>query len=174
MKWLLPIALAATTVMGVAIVFTRTSLDAPVEILELRSADDGTRPPVIIVTKSEVTYQGQLVGKTRSVRSGNDLGSDAPPTRPIRCGSVIQKLQQAVASVEPALAVIASTKAPVILSSCIYEGWPEPLKECIVMTSAADIAAHHCDALVPDELAQKLLDRLAPGQHLAPRDFLQR
>lgn len=147
-------------------------------------AGDGSShsAPVIVVTKSEIWYEGKLVNSGESIEvAGHVIARrdlpvlpDAAIAHPIRCDIVVEKLERAVAAVEPAIAVIASTKAPIILSSCIYEGWPEVLKECIVMTSAEQIAAHQCDALVSDELAQKLLDRLAPGQHLSPRDFLQR
>ena len=147
-------------------------------------ADDGSArsEPLIVVTKSEITYEGKSVGGSESVAVGGhviatrDLAAlpDAATTQPIRCELVVEKLKKTVAAVDPAIAVIAGTKTPVILSSCIYEGWPEALKQCIVTASTEQLAAHHCDALVPDELAQKLLDRLAPGQHISPRDFLQR
>jgi hypothetical protein len=106
-------------------------------------------------------------------RAGDGSSHFATPS--IRCDVVVEKLKQAVvAEVDPAIAVLVSTKAPVVLSSCIYEPWPESLKDCVMKASASDLVAHRCDAFVSDELAQKLIDRLAPGQHISPRDFLQR
>lgn len=122
-------------------------------------AGDGSShlAPVIIVTKSDLPAL-----------------PDAAAGQPIRCEVVVEKLKRVVAHVDPALALIATTKSPIVLASCFNERWSEPLKECIMTRTSADIAEHACDAQVPDELAQKLLDRLAPGRRLSPQDFLRR
>lgn len=123
-------------------------------------ADDGSArsAPVLVVTKSEITYD-----PTRRPRM--------PPT----CSDVLRSLQGAALYEDAALGNIVRLKAPMILGACIDHEWPMALKLCIVTTPTSDLISKHvCDKLVTDELAQKLLDRVAPGQHLSPRDFLQR
>ena len=106
-------------------------------------------PPVITVTKADA----------------------GPPS--VSCNVVIDKLRATVASYDAAMAALVGMKAPVVLASCLSDGWPAPLKECIAHEAPAAIAAHACDAFIPEELAQTLVDRLAPGRGLRARDFLQ-
>jgi hypothetical protein len=102
--------------------------------------------PVVVVTKSEIA-----------------------------CSRVVTLLQSAVTHEDAATGQLVRLKAPVILAACIDDAWPLELKACIASTPTPDLISKHvCDKLVTDELAQKLLDRLAPGQRLSARDFLQR
>lgn len=122
-------------------------------------AGDGSShlaPPQFTV-ESEITYRGDR------------------PRMPPTCSSTVEHLKSAVMLYDAALYTLAQTKAPIVLAACIDDEWPMELKECIAGTPSDElIRDHECDKLVPDELAQKLLDRLAPGQHISPRDFLQR
>ena len=112
-------------------------------------AGDGSShfvPPVVVVTKSEVA-----------------------------CSAVITRIQSAAMLEDPAMGQVVQFKAPMILAACINDEWPLELKACIASTPAVDLISKHvCDKHVTDELAHKLLDRLAPGQQISPRDFLQR
>lgn len=112
-------------------------------------AGDGSshvEAPVVVVTKSEVA-----------------------------CSAVVSRLQSAARLEDAAKGQVVQFKAPMILAACIDDAWPLELRACIASTPTADLIGKHvCDKLVTDELAQKLLDRLAPGQRISPRDFLQR
>ena len=100
-----------------------------------------------------------------------------PPTKQVAgtpCSDLLPHLRAAVLHMEPNAALVFDHMAPQLLGACLGDHWPEPLRQCIVTHAAAEIANHACDALISDEDAQKLIDRLAPGQQLSPRDFLQR
>ena len=123
-------------------------------------ADDGSArsAPVVVVTKSEITYD-----PTRRPRM--------PPT----CSDVVGLLQGAAMYEDGALGHIVRLKAPMILAACIDDEWPMDLKLCISGTPTNElISGHKCDKLVSDELAQKLIDRVAPGQQLRVADYLHR
>jgi hypothetical protein len=161
------VAVALAVVTLAALIFARTPVGARLDLGVF--ADVGSShfqlAPVIVVTKSEITYEGKLVG---------DLPVLPDATTSITCTSVVEKLKRAVASYDATLGALVGTKAPMVLGSCLNDHWPESLKECIVAATPEELVGHRCDVLVPDELAQKLLDRLAPGQRLSPRDFLRR
>ena len=102
-----------------------------------------------------------------------------PPTKQQQvegtpCSDLLPHVRKAVLHVEPNAGLVFYHMQPQLLGACLYDHWPEPLRRCIVTHAAEDLANHACDALISDELAQKLIDRLAPGQRIRPRDFLQR
>lgn len=101
-----------------------------------------------------------------------------PPTKQqvagTPCSDLLPHVRATVLHMEPNATLVFDHMQPQLLAACVGDNWPEPLRQCIVTHAAQDLANHACDALISDELAQKLLDRVAPGQHLSPRDFLQR
>jgi hypothetical protein len=102
-----------------------------------------------------------------------------PPTQQVAaqrtpCSDLLPHLRAAVLHVEPNAALVFDHMQPQLLAACVGDDWPDPLRQCIVTHAAEEIASHACDAHISDELAQKLIDRVAPGQHVSPGDFLQR
>ena len=100
-----------------------------------------------------------------------------PPQKQVEgtpCSDLLPHFRAAALQIEPKAGFVFDNLQPQILGACLADHWPEPLRRCIVTASAAELAAHKCDALVPDELAQRLVDRLAPGRGLRASDFLVR
>jgi len=131
-------------------------LVALVVVALVAACDAGAKPP----------GAGSACGETRSAA--------APATAPPACGEVIEHLNSALFTYDPKYVALAGTYATRVLASCHDDGWPDALKRCIVSASPRALLDHACDKHVSDELAEKVLARVAPGQDIRPADFLQR
>ena len=134
--------------------------------------------PVIIVTKTEITYQGKVVATHESkmvdgkVVLDRDALEDAvaatkPPEPRVDCDAVAAKVPSVLFAYDPGYFTFAAQVRPKVRESCIEDAWPEPLRRCIV-TPAPDKLVHDraCGELVPDELSAKVATRfgVAPSQ----------
>lgn len=168
-------------VLAIAIVFHWLGTCGDTHVTKSEITYVGPYAPVVVVTKSEITYQGHLVSASESrchpAPDGSlhcdEPGSAAAPATPT-CGEVMEHLNSALFTYDPKYVALAGTYATRVLASCHDDGWPDALKHCIVSTPPRALLDHACDKQVSDELAQKVLARVAPGQNIRPADFLQR
>jgi hypothetical protein len=127
---------------------------------EPRPDRETLQAPVVIVTKSEITYKGQLIDTVESELRfpATEAGVRAPDAvAEASCSRVLQQIRSAVFAYDPQYLSLAETYAPKLLVSCQADGWPDNLKRCIVDATPQALAHEHaCENLVTSELTAKV------------------
>jgi hypothetical protein len=136
------------------------------------------KAPIIIVTKGEITYQGQLVATVDSsahvIEAGNghpiDAANSAEVAQSVSCTRVLQQLRSAVFAYDPQYIALSATFASKVVASCQDDAWPDELKRCIVDATPEALAhAHACENVVPAELWPKIAKRFGVSRDSLPQ-----
>jgi hypothetical protein len=108
------------------------------------------KPPVIIVTKGEITFRDKL--------EAPDAGAlDVVPS----CTQVLEQLSKALFAYDPSYVALTVSYRPKVLASCQDDGWTDELKRCILEATPEGLAHDHaCEPLITDDLRQKVAKRL--------------
>lgn len=101
-----------------------------------------------------------LVACDAGARDGGAKARPEPAITGTKCASLVPRMRAAFVAYDAHAGFLADHIMPVLLAACIDDKWPESLKACVA--TAAPGVLHACDALVPRDVADKLVARLRP------------